>query len=75
MLDPNKNYKAELMKLVTEFSKKENWWTSSNVSSEKKSLEWIGDFDPIEESKKLIQEIITPPLSPLSGNTVSDEVA
>jgi hypothetical protein len=33
MLDPNKNYKAELMKLVAEFAKKENWVITKDVEN------------------------------------------
>jgi hypothetical protein len=60
MLDPNKNYKAELMKLVTEFSKKENWVISKDVN-DLKVFTWVGEFDPVNVAEDLIQEIITPP--------------
>lgn len=67
MLDPNKNYKAELMKLVAEFAKNENWVISKDVDS-KDVFTWVGDFDPMKSSEDLIQEIITPP----PGNNISD---
>ena len=67
MLDPNKNYKAELMKLVTEFSKRENWWVTTKENGEE-SFAWTGDFDPIKVSTDLIKEIITPPPGQVKDN-------
>jgi len=63
MIDPNKNYKAELMKLVTEFSKEENW--------ERRGLSeivWKGSFEPVKTSGDLIKEIITPPPGEKTNN-------